>query len=120
MTGLVDFQVARWFSAAFVRSHPDVVTRTMRIFLANDFDCYAESCALLGDADRRPYLPIFRMPVSIVVGEEDQATPPAMARELHNAIRQSTLVVVPGAKHLTPIECPDRISAALLGVLRRS
>ena len=120
MTGLVDFQVARWFSAAFIRSHPDVVTRTTRIFVANDFDCYAQSCALLGDADLRPYLPLFRMPVSILVGEEDQATPPAMARELHDAIPQSTLVVVPGVKHLTPIECPDRISAALLGVLRPS
>jgi len=120
MTGLVDFQVARWFSATFVRNHSDVVTRTARIFVANDFDCYAQSCALLGDADLRRYLPIFRMPVSIVVGEEDQATPPAMARELHDAIPQSTLVVVPGAKHLTPIECPDRIGAALVGVLRRS
>lgn len=119
MTGLVDFQVARWFSAAFVRSHPDEVTRTTRIFVANDFDCYARSCALLGDADLRPHLPAFRMPVSIVVGEEDQATPPAMARALHDAIPQSTLVMVPGAKHLTPIECPDRISAAIAGVLRR-
>ncbi len=120
MTGLVEFQVARWFSATFVRNHSDVVTRTARIFVANDFDCYAQSCALLGDADLRRYLPIFRMPVSIVVGEEDQATPPAMARELHDAIPQSTLVVVPGAKHLTPIECPDRIGAALVGVLRCS
>ena len=73
------------------------MTRTTRIFVANDFDCYAQSCALLGDADLRPYLPAFRMPVSIVVGEEDQATPPAMARELHEAIPQSTLEVLPGA-----------------------
>jgi 3-oxoadipate enol-lactonase len=120
MTGLIDFQVARWFSDAFVRSHPDVVTRITRTFVANDFDCYARSCALLGDADLRPYLPAFRMPLSIVVGEEDPATPPAMARELHAAIPQSTLVVIPGAKHLTPIECPDRISSALLGIVRRS
>jgi 3-oxoadipate enol-lactonase len=120
LTALIDFQVARWFSAAFIGRNPDVVTRTTRIFIANDFDCYAQSCALLGDADLRSSLPLFRMPVAIVVGEEDQATPPAMARELHDAIPQSTLVVVPRAKHLTPIECPDPISAALLGVLRRS
>lgn len=120
MIGLVDFQVARWFSAAFVSGHPDVVTRTTRIFVANDFECYAQSCALLGDADLRPFLPLFRIPVSITVGEEDQATPPAMARELHDAIPQSTLVVIPGARHLTPIECPDRVGAALLAVLRRS
>jgi len=44
-------------------------------FLANDSDCYAASCALLGDADLRPFLQTFRMPVAIMVGEEDQATP---------------------------------------------
>jgi len=118
LAGLVDFQIPRWFSGAFVHSHPDVVARTIRIFVANDFECYAQSCALLADADLRRFLPAFRMPVSIVVGEEDQATPPAMARQLHEAIPQSTLDTIPGARHLTPIECPDRISAALGTVLR--
>jgi 3-oxoadipate enol-lactonase len=120
MRGLVDFQVARWFSDTFRRDHPELVSRATEIFLANDFDCYAESCALLGDADLRPYLQTFRMPVAIMVGEEDRATPPEMARQLHEAIRHSTLMMLPGARHLTPIECPDRIGSQLLTVLRRS
>ncbi len=120
MSGLVDFQLARWFSDTFRRDHPEVVSRATRIFLANDFDCYAESCALLGDADLRPYLQTFRMPVAIMVGEEDQATPPEMARQLHEAIPHSTLTVLPGARHLTPIECRDQVSSQLLTMLRRS
>ena len=48
------------------------------------------------------------MPVAIVVGEEDYATPVAMAQQLHEAIPQSTLTILPRARHLTPIECPDR------------
>jgi len=120
MSGLVDFQVTRWFSDTFRRDHPELVSRATEIFLANDFDCYAESCALLGDADLRPYLQTFRMPVAIMVGEEDQATPTEMARQLHEAIPHSTLTVLPGARHLTPIECPDQISSQLLTLLRRS
>jgi 3-oxoadipate enol-lactonase len=72
------------------------------------------------DADLRPYLQTFRMPVAIMVGEEDRATPPEMARRLREAIPHSTLMMLPGARHLTPIECPDRISSQLLTVLRRS
>jgi pimeloyl-ACP methyl ester carboxylesterase len=34
------------------------------------------------------------------------------------AIARSTLRVVPVARHLTPIECPDPIAAALLDLLR--
>ena len=120
MSGLVDFQVARWFSDTFRRDHPELVSRATQTFLANDFDCYAASCALLGDADLRPYLQAFRMPVAIMVGEEDQATPTEMARQLHEAISQSTLTILPGARHLTPIECRDPISSQLLTVLRRS
>ena len=78
------------------------------MFVANDFDCYAATCALLGATDVRAYLPTFRMPVAIVVGEEDYATPVEMARQLHEAIPQSTLTVLPRARHLTPIEHPGR------------
>src|SRR5581483_7917290 len=75
MRSLIDFQLTRWFSDDFRAAHPDVVKRTFDIFVANDIDCYAASCALLGAADSRAALPAFTMPVAIVVGEEDYATP---------------------------------------------
>jgi 3-oxoadipate enol-lactonase len=87
--------------------------------VANDIDCYAASCDLLGAADTRTALPTFKMPVAIVVGEEDYATPVAMARQLHEAIPQSTLTIIAGGRHLTPIEFPDRIASELRGLLAR-
>lgn len=118
MAGLVDFQVPRWFSDQFRASQPELVKRVTGVFLANDFECYAASCALLGDADLRPYLASFRMPAAIVVGEEDYATPVAMARQLHEAIPQSRLTVLPRARHLTPVECPELITSELVALLR--
>ena len=119
MTGLVDFQVTRWFSDGFRARCPALVNRAIDVFLANDFECYAASCALLGDADLRPHLASFRLPVAIVVGEDDAATPVAMARQLHEAIPQSTLAILPDSRHLTPIERPDQIASELLGLMRR-
>jgi 3-oxoadipate enol-lactonase len=113
---MVDFQAARWFSDAFRAERPDLVSAATRVFLANDLDCYAAACGMLGNADLRPYLPAFRMPVSVVVGEEDYATPVAAARQLHEAIHGSTLTILKG-RHLTPIECPDEIAAVLLKLL---
>ena len=120
MAGLVDFQVTRWFSDEFRASQPELVNRATDVFLANDFECYAASCALLADADLRPYLASFSMPVAIVVGEEDHATPVAMARHLHEAIPQSTLTILPRARHLTPIERPELIASELLALLQRT
>jgi 3-oxoadipate enol-lactonase len=113
LAGLVQFQVTRWFDDKFRAEHPELVSATAAVFLANDLDCYAATCVMLGDADLRPYLPSLRMPVHVIVGEEDYATPVAHARYLHEAIQGSTLAVIPGARHLTPIECPDRVAALL-------
>jgi 3-oxoadipate enol-lactonase len=117
MRELVGFQVTRWFSDAYASSNPPAMQRAVDTFVANDFDCYAATCALLGDADARRYLPSLRMPVAIVVGEEDYATPVAMAQYLHEQLPQSTLTVLPKARHLTPIEHPGAVAAALTTVL---
>lgn len=119
MEGLIDFQVTRWFSEKFTAANPQRVKHATEVFLANDFECYASTCALLGDADLRHYLPSFRMPVAIIVGEEDYATPIAMAKALHAAIPQSTLKIISGGRHLTPIECPGEIAAEIGGLLER-
>jgi 3-oxoadipate enol-lactonase len=119
LRSLIGFQLTRWFSDGFRASHPEVLERTTNIFAANDVECYAASCGLLGAADARAQLGFFKMPTAIVVGEEDYATPVAMARQLHEAIPQSTLSIIAGARHLTPIECPDRIAAELRGLLTR-
>jgi len=119
LRSMIDFQLTRWFSDGFRANHPEVLEQTTDIFLANDVDCYAASCELLGAADTRAQLGSFTMPTAVVVGEEDYATPVAMARQLHDAIPQSTLNIIAGARHLTPIEFPDRIAAELRGLLAR-
>jgi 3-oxoadipate enol-lactonase len=71
---------------------------------------------MLGNADLRNAVRGFRMPASVIVGEDDYATPVAMAQQLHESIPNSTITVIPGARHTTPVECPKEI-AALLGDL---
>lgn len=112
---LVDFQVTRWFGDAFRAQHPDVVAKCVARFTSNDVRAYAEACRMLGAADLRGVLARLDVPAAVVVGEEDYATPLAMAQELHRGIRGSTLTVLKGARHLTPLERPDEIA----GVLRR-
>ena len=120
MQGLIDFQLNRWFSDHFAAANSAPVRNAKSVFLANDFDAYAASCALLGDADLRHYGPQLRMPTAIVVGEEDHATPVAMSNALHEAIPHSTLTVIRGGRHLTPIQCPNDIAAEITAMLERA
>ena len=114
---LVDFQVTRWFSDAFRAAHPQVVQQCVATFLANDVEAYAASCRMLGAADLRRSLDALRVPTAVVVGEEDYATPVAMAEALHRDIRGSSLTVLKNARHLTPLEKPDEVACELAKLL---
>ena len=117
---MIAFQQTRWFSDAFRTNAVATGERFAQIFLRNDVAAYAATCHMLGNFDLRSKLATLTMPVEILVGEEDYATPPDMARVLEAGIAGSHLTVVPGARHLTPIEIPERIAALLTTLLRRS
>ena len=110
LQALVGFQKTRWFSDAFREQNPRIVERTIAVFLANDVRCYAETCRMLGAADKRAALKNFRMPCAILVGSEDYATPVAMARVLEANIPGAGLEVVENARHLTPLEVPEAVA----------
>ena len=75
---------------------------------------------MLGHADLRGCLGSFAFPVAVIVGEEDYATPVAAAQQLSEAIPGATLTVLPRARHLTPIECPEAIGDQVLALCRRA
>ena len=110
---MIAFQLTRWFSESFINAHPEQTQKYSRTFLANDMACYQASCAMLGSADLRNAARGLRVPVSVIVGEEDYATPIAMSQSLRNMIPGSTRTVSPGARHLTPGQCPQQIASLL-------
>ena len=113
LASLVEFQTTRWFSDRFRSAHPEIVADCVRRFVANDPAAYAASCRMLGECDLRGALPGIRAPAAVLVGEEDYATPLAMAQTLADSIAGASLEVLAGARHLTPLEDPAAVSAFL-------
>ena len=101
--------MSRWFSDSFPDEHPDRVEMVAEMVLANDPSCYAAAGRALGRFDAREGLSQIDCPTLILVGSEDPATPPAMAQDLHRNIANSELHVLPGLRHMTPVEAPDRV-----------
>jgi 3-oxoadipate enol-lactonase len=119
LASMIDFQESRWFSDAFRQENDARVQRCRALFLANDVAAFAATCRMLGAFDLRSALPSLTMPSAVVVGEHDYATPPAMAEVLHRGLSDSTLQVIPGVRHLTFVERPEVVSAALEDLHRR-
>lgn len=74
------------------------------------------SAGLRGMAERRDHTTLLAkitVPTLIIVGAEDQITPPAEAEKMHRGIKNSQLVQIPAAGHLSPVEQPDEFNKAL-------
>jgi 3-oxoadipate enol-lactonase len=107
LPAMIGFQETRWFSDAFRAAQPELVARCRETFLANDVAAFAASCEMLGAFDLRATLGAVAAPTAVVVGEEDYATPPAMARALHEGIAGSSFEIIAAGRHITPVERPD-------------
>jgi pimeloyl-ACP methyl ester carboxylesterase len=68
---------------------------------------------MLGRPDSGPLLTSADVPALIVVGEEDEMTPPSDSEAMHALLRGSTLSRIPGAGHLSNLENPGAFNAAL-------
>ena len=72
-----------------------------------------EQQAILGRTDSRPLLIEIEMPAVVIVGRQDLVTPLARAEEMATDIANARLVVIEECGHMTPMEKPAEVSAAL-------
>lgn len=69
--------------------------------------------AVLSRVNSRPSLAAIAVPTLVLVGEQDQLTPPDLSRELAAAIPHAKLVIVPDCGHGSTIEQPQAVNQAL-------
>lgn len=103
----IPFQVDRWFTDEFRRTHPAAVNRVVGVFLATDPAAHAQACLALGRMDNRDRLGSVTAPTLAFAGEEDYATPPEMAAHVASHVADGTAFTLPGLRHLSLLERPE-------------
>jgi len=107
-------------SAATLSGAPETVERARTMMAASPVSGLVGALGAMRDRpDSTELLPTLAgLPTLILVGEEDELTPPARARAMAEAIPGARLVVIPGAGHLLPLERPDAMTKELLDFLQ--
>jgi 3-oxoadipate enol-lactonase len=75
-------------------------------FLRTDPEVFRAACDALAILDLRPELGQVKMPVLVLVGEHDEATPPPMSHELAAGLPQAHLEIIPGCAHVPQLQSP--------------
>jgi pimeloyl-ACP methyl ester carboxylesterase len=105
----------RWFTPQFTEGSPDVVAAVRERLERNDVRAYADAYEVFATADVElaGRMGAVTQPTLVVTGSEDQRSTPAMACALADAMPDARALIVPGLRHLTPLEAPDLIAKTI-------
>lgn len=101
----------RWFSPAFHASGR--AAPWQRMLERQPLDGYVACCEAIAAADLREAAAGLRLPVQLIAGELDGATPPDIVRATADLIPGARFDLIDGAGHIPCVETPARHAALI-------
>src|SRR5436305_6075649 len=113
LSAITEVAMRRLFAPEFQAANPDLMRDRREAFLRTDPDVFRAACDALAELDLRPKLTQVKVPVLVVVGEHDEATPPPMSHELAAGLPQASLKIIAGCAHVPQLQAPAAFLAAI-------
>ncbi len=117
MPAVLDTAIGRMFPPAFAAAHPEVVAARKLALASANPECFARACLALAALDLRVLLPGILNPALVMCGALDQTTPPALARDLAQAIPGAAWHEIADSGHCPMLEQPDALVALMRNFL---
>ena len=102
------------------RRHSDSALRALLRQMAEETGADAflrQETAIMNRPDSRPDLSAIACPTTVIVGDGDELTPPEVAHEIANGVPGAQLIEITDCGHLSSVEQPAQVSAALVEAL---
>jgi 3-oxoadipate enol-lactonase len=117
LAAIADVAMNRLFAPEFQAQHQDLMRARREAFLQTDPEVFRAACGALADLDLRAALAEVKVPALVLVGEQDEATPPEMSRELAAGLPNARLVIIPGCAHVPQLQAPKLFLEAIADFL---
>lgn len=117
MTALAQPTLSRWFTDPYRVKNPTVMAKIGHMIETTSLAGYAGCCAAIGVINNHEGLQQLQTPALILVGDQDQATPPAASEQIHKHWPDSSYVVLKDAAHLSNVEQAQTFNDAVMKFL---
>lgn len=118
MPAITDKFLQLSFTPQFMEANPKMTATIRKGMLASDAASIAAAARMVAKIDLRQRLSAIQCPTLVIVGEQDQLTPPALAEELAAGIKGAQLHVIPGSGHASPVEQPQAVTVLLAQLVK--
>jgi len=113
MSAITDRLLQLSFSPQFMEANPKMVATIRKGMLASDAASIAAAARMVARVDLKPRLAAIHCPTRVLVGAQDQLTPPGLSEELATGINGAQLQIIPESGHASPAEQPVAVTIAL-------
>jgi 3-oxoadipate enol-lactonase len=110
---VAEIAAKRVYSPAYLAAHPEKIDERKQVLLEIEPKAFQAACTILQESDLVPLLHHLTVPTLVVCGEFDQATPPALNKEIAAKVAGARYVELPGCGHCPPLEQPEAFIAAI-------
>lgn len=110
--------IQRWLTPNFIERNPAMTAKVLAMIAGIPPTGYMATAAAVRDMDQRASLAAVTMPVLVIAGALDPATPPAMGEAIADAIPSARLAILDAA-HMSNVELPEEFTKLLLAFLRQ-
>jgi 3-oxoadipate enol-lactonase len=117
LDSIADIAMRRLFAPAFQAANPDLLAERRAAFLRTDLATFRQACLVLAELDLSGELHQAAAPALVLVGEQDEATPPSMSVALSEGLPHARLAILPGCAHVPQLQAPDLFLKAVAGFL---
>ena len=113
LVSIAEIAAKRVFSPAYLAAHPEKIEERKKVLLAIDPKAFQAACRILQETDLVPLLHHLKVPTLVVCGQFDQATPPALNKQIVEKVAGAKYIELPGCGHCPPLEQPEQFVAAI-------
>jgi len=113
MEGVLEGTLGRWFTEPYRNARKDVMARISGDIRGTPVEGFAGCCEAIAKLDVLDRLKEIDCPTLVIVGEQDQGTPPEAAKLIQQNIKGAELVIIPSAAHLSNVEQAEAFNKAL-------
>lgn len=113
MAGVVDQAVRRIFPEAYLEAHPDELAERRAVLLETPVAAFQAACAALISFDYTDVAASISNRTLMIVGSDDEATPPGLGQDLAAVVPGCTYIELPGIAHGPQLQDPEGFLSAI-------
>ncbi len=112
LEAIADVAMRRLFAPEFQQANPELLQERRAAFLGTNMATFRQACLALAELDLTAELGKVVAPALVLVGDQDEATPPAMSVALNEGLPNARLKILPNCAHVPQLQAPDLFLAA--------